>query len=156
MRTDELPENARKRLHLREIQKTHDAGKVPRRKERVVPWKELYGLLDPFYLKADKGRSSVDLEWMLRIHFLQSCFHSAGIGAEEALDDLESMRLFYGMTFLFDAIGEQLGITEDLKRYFPKTFRQVLFVANYLVLEDKNPLCRFEKWNALHKRIPAV
>jgi len=60
-------------------------------------------------------------------------------------------RLFYGATWLFDAIGEQMGITEDLKRCFPKTFRQILSVAYYLILEDKNPLYRFEKWSALHK-----
>ena len=49
-------------------------------------------------------------------------------------------RLFYGATWLFNVIGEQLGISEDLKRCFPKTFRQILSVAYYLVLEDKNPL----------------
>lgn len=60
-------------------------------------------------------------------------------------------RLFYGATWLFDVIGEQLGITEDLKRCFPKTFRQILSIAYYLILEDKNPLYRFEKWSTLHK-----
>jgi len=59
-------------------------------------------------------------------------------------------RRFYGATWLFDAIGEQLGITEDLKRCFPKTFRQILSIAYYLILEDKNPLYRFEKWSSLH------
>jgi len=60
-------------------------------------------------------------------------------------------RLFYGATYLFDAIGEKLGITEDLKKCFPKSFKQILSIAYYLILEDKNPLYRFEKWGALHK-----
>ena len=60
-------------------------------------------------------------------------------------------RFFYGATWLLDAIGEKLGIAEDLKRCFPKTFKQILSLAYYLVLEDKNPLYRFEKWSALHK-----
>ena len=60
-------------------------------------------------------------------------------------------RLFYGATYLFDAIGAQLGITEDLKRCFPKTCKHILSVVYYLILEDKNPLYRFEKWSALHK-----
>jgi len=38
--------------------------------ERVVPWKELYALIEPFYSKAGKGRPTVGLERMLRIHFL--------------------------------------------------------------------------------------
>ncbi len=60
-------------------------------------------------------------------------------------------RLFYGATWLFDAIGDKLGITEDLKKCFPKTFKQILSIAYYLILEDNNPLYRFEKWGSLHK-----
>ena len=60
-------------------------------------------------------------------------------------------RFFYGATYLFDAIGEKLGIIEDLKKCFPKTFKHILSIAYYLILEDKNPLYRFEKWGALHK-----
>ena len=62
--------------------------------ERFLPWKELYTLIEPFYPKAGKGRSPIGLERMLRIHFLQSCFYSARIGAEEAIYDMESMRRF--------------------------------------------------------------
>ena len=57
----------------------------------------------------------------------------------------QTTRTFYGATYLFDAIGQKLGITEDLK-CFPKTFKQILSIAYYLILEDKNPLYRFEKW----------
>jgi len=60
-------------------------------------------------------------------------------------------RLFCGATRLLDAIGEKLGIAEDLKKCFPMTFKQILSVAYYLILEDKNPLYRFEKWSVLHK-----
>ena len=63
----------------------------------------------------------------------------------------KTARFFYGATFLLDAIGEKLGVAEDLKRCFPKTFKQILSIAYYLILEDKNPLYRFEKWSALHK-----
>ena len=64
---------------------------------------------------------------------------------------LTASRSFYGATYLFDAIGEKLGITEDLKQCFPDTYRQILSIAYYLILEDKNPLFRFEKWGSLHK-----
>lgn len=60
-------------------------------------------------------------------------------------------RFFYGATYLLDVIGEKLGITEDLKQCFPSTYRQILSIAYYLILEDKNPLYRFEKWSSLHK-----
>jgi len=60
-------------------------------------------------------------------------------------------RSFYGATYLLDAIGEQLGITHDLKRCFPDTYKQILSIAYYLILEDSTPLYRFEKWGILHK-----
>ncbi len=63
----------------------------------------------------------------------------------------QTARSFYGATYLLDAIGEKLGITDDLKQCFPNTYRQILSIAYYLILEDKNPLYRFEKWSSLHK-----
>lgn len=60
-------------------------------------------------------------------------------------------RSFYGATYLFDAIGEKLGIIDDLKKCFPDTYKQILSTAYYLILENKNPLSRFSKWAALHK-----
>lgn len=63
----------------------------------------------------------------------------------------QTNRQFYGATYLFDQIGKQLGITADLKRCFPETYRQIQSIAYYLILEDNNPLSRFQKWSALHK-----
>lgn len=60
-------------------------------------------------------------------------------------------RGFYGATYLFDAIGEKLGMIADLKKCFPDTYKQILSTAYYLILEDKNPLSRFPKWAATHK-----
>ena len=63
----------------------------------------------------------------------------------------ETSRKFYGATYLLDAIGEKLGLTDDLKRCFPETYRQILSIVYYLVMENEAPLYRFEKWGALHK-----
>jgi len=60
-------------------------------------------------------------------------------------------RSFYGATYLLDAIGETLGVTHDLQRCFPDTYKQILSIAYYLILEDSTPLYRFEKWDSLHK-----
>lgn len=64
---------------------------------------------------------------------------------------LETTRCFFGATYLFDAIGDKLGITADLKQCFPAFFKQILSIAYYLILEDKNPLFRFEKWSSIHR-----
>ena len=60
-------------------------------------------------------------------------------------------RSFYGATYLFDHIGKETGVTEDLKTCFPDSYRQILSIAYYLILEDKNPLSRFPRWAALHR-----
>lgn len=58
---------------------------------------------------------------------------------------------FYGATYLFETIGDNLGVTADLKKCFPDTYKQILSTAYYLIMEDKNPLSRFPKWSATHK-----
>jgi transposase len=60
-------------------------------------------------------------------------------------------RRFYGATYLLDAIGDKLGITQDLKKCFPNHYKQLLSIAYYLILEENNPMFRFEKWHTLHK-----
>jgi transposase len=60
-------------------------------------------------------------------------------------------RLFFGATYLLDAIGKELGVTSDLKQCFPQIFEQILSIAYYLIMEGKNPLYRFEKWGTIHK-----
>lgn len=62
-----------------------------------------------------------------------------------------SSRAFYGATYLFDAIGEKLGIIQDLKTCFSDTYKQILSIAYYPILEDNNPHFRFEKWGSIHK-----
>jgi transposase len=60
-------------------------------------------------------------------------------------------RQFFGATYLLDEIGRKLGVTDDLRKCFPDMYQQILSLAYYLILEDKNPLYRFEKWGALHR-----
>ncbi len=47
---------------------------------------------------------------------------------------------YYGATYLFDSIGESLGIKADLKACFPENHKQILSIAYFLILEDRNSL----------------
>ncbi|MDR1921936.1 MAG: transposase, partial [Candidatus Adiutrix sp.] len=38
-------------------------------------------------------------------------------------------RSFCGATLLFDAIGDKIGLTDDLKRCFPESYQQILSIA---------------------------
>ena len=63
----------------------------------------------------------------------------------------ETKHLYYGATYLFDRLADELGLTTDLKQCFPDSYKKLLSIAYYLILEDNNPLYRFEKWNFTHK-----
>ena len=60
-------------------------------------------------------------------------------------------RFFFGATYLFDQIGENIGLTADLKSCFPDYWQQIQSLAYFLILEESNAMSRFPKWHQLHK-----
>jgi len=68
--------------------------------EQVVPWKELFALIEPYYPKLERGRSLIGLERMLRIHSLQSWLNLRDLGADEVLYDMGSLWRFVGIDLL--------------------------------------------------------
>lgn len=59
-------------------------------------------------------------------------------------------RSFYGASYLFDQIGAITGVEADLKACFPDTYKKMLSLAYYLILEENNSLSRFSHWQRLH------
>jgi len=57
----------------------------------------------------------------------------------------------YGATYLLEEIGKKLKIVDDLKSCFPDTYKQILSIAFYMILEANSPLSRFERWSFKHK-----
>jgi IS5 family transposase len=78
--------------------------------ERVVPWRELCAVIEPFYPKAGKGRPPVGLERMLRLHFLQHWFNLSDPAAEEALYESVSMRQFVGIDLGREPVPDETTI----------------------------------------------
>ena len=65
--------------------------------EEIVPWSELCAVIEPHYPKAGRGRPPVELERMLRMHFVQHWFNLADEACEEALLDSTALRRFVGI-----------------------------------------------------------
>jgi hypothetical protein len=59
---------------------------------------------------------------------------------ENTKDITQSSRYFYGAVHLFDKIAYDTGLLQDLKVCFGEGYKQILSIAYYLILEDKNPL----------------
>ena len=91
-------------------------GKVTRRErflgemDGVIPWQRLIALIEPHYPKAGRGRRPHDLEWMLRIYFLQQWFNLSDPQAEDAIYDSESMRRFAKVELAEDKIPDETTI----------------------------------------------
>src|SRR5260370_36519889 len=91
-------------------------GKVTRREQflaemdRVIPWKQLLAVIEPYYPKAGKGRQPLGLEKMLRIYFLQQWFNLSDPQAEDAIYDSESMRRFAGVELSEDVVPDETTI----------------------------------------------
>src|SRR6266581_286080 len=91
-------------------------GKVTRREQflaemdRVIPWKQLLAVIEPFYPKAGQGRQPLGLEKMLRIYFLQQWFNLSDPQAEDAIYDSESMRRFAGVELSEDVVPDETTI----------------------------------------------
>jgi len=77
---------------------------------RVVPWRELCTLIEPFYPKAGNGRPPKPLEQMLRIYFLQQWFDLSDPGVEEALYDSVAMRGFVGLDLGLEPVPDETTI----------------------------------------------
>ena len=65
--------------------------------EKVVPWKELQGLIEPYYPKGERGRPPIGIERMLRIYFLAQWYGLADEALEDAIYDSQAMRNFVGV-----------------------------------------------------------
>jgi IS5 family transposase len=56
--------------------------------ERVVPWKVLVEIVEPYWPKGKTGRPAFAIETMLRIHYMQQWFGLSDPAMEEALHDV--------------------------------------------------------------------
>ena len=66
--------------------------------DRVVPWRELCAVVEPFYPRAGNGRPPIGLERMLRLHFLQVLYDSL------------SMRRFVGIDLGREPVPDETTI----------------------------------------------
>ena len=77
---------------------------------RVIPWKELLSVIQPYYYSGKCGRKPMKLELMLRIYFLQQWFNLGDPTVEEAIYDRLSFQRFLKIDLMLDAIPDETTI----------------------------------------------
>ena len=79
--------------------------------DRVVPWRDLVGLIEPYAPEAGRrGQQPFGVEVLLRIHFMQQWFNLSDPAMEEALHDVPVFRDFAGLSNWGDALPSDSSI----------------------------------------------
>ena len=61
---------------------------------RLVPWGEWVGKIEPYYYKGERGNKPYDLELMLRIFILQNLYNLADMAARNEIIDSRAFSRF--------------------------------------------------------------
>ena len=94
--------------------------------EQIMPWEELFAVVEPHYPKGKRGRPPIGLERMLRVYFVQQWNGLSDEGVEDAITDSQALRAFVGIDLSREAapdattvlqfrhLLEQHGLTKKL------------------------------------------
>ena len=65
--------------------------------EKLIPWSEWVGIVQPHYYKGERGNKRYDLELMLRIYVLQHLYNLADDAARNEIIDSRTFSQFCGV-----------------------------------------------------------
>ena len=94
--------------------------------ERVMPWAEVFAVVEPHYPKGERGRPPVGLGRILRMYFVQQWNGFSDEGVEDAITDSQALQKFVGIDLSREAapdattvlqfrhLLEQHGLTKKL------------------------------------------
>jgi len=85
-----------------------------------------------------------------RIYRKHAVIENPSIHKSGPVSILKTKRNFYGASYLFDQIGKLTGVSADLKTCFPHSYKKILSIVYFLILEENNSLSRFSHWQKLH------
>lgn len=102
--------------------------------ERVIPWSEIYALVEPVYPVAGNGRPPRKLPLMVRAYFLQQWFNLSDPAMEDALYDSDSMRRFCGLDLNDEPPPDETTLCKfrHLLEYHSLGERLLEYVLSYL------------------------
>ena len=93
-------------------------------RETAVPWEALEALIEPYYPKVGNGRHPDPLSTMLRIHVMQHWYDMSDPGMEDALYEIQPMRLFAGLSLTGPIPDETTILKKALKKPSMAFFRE--------------------------------
>jgi IS5 family transposase len=64
---------------------------------RIIPWSEWIGIIQPYYYKGEYGNKPYALELMLRVHLVQNLYELSDMGARTEVIDSRAFSEFCGV-----------------------------------------------------------
>lgn len=64
---------------------------------RIIPWSEWIGIIQPYYYKGEYGNKPYDLELMLRVHLVQNLYELSDMGTRTEVIDSRAFSEFCGV-----------------------------------------------------------
>ena len=104
--------------------------------DKILPWKELLGVIKRRYPARGNGRPPIELESMLRIYFMQQWYGLSDPGMEDSLYDITSMRLFAQLSL--DGIPDESTICRFRHRLERYNLTEKLFRKTEKYLSERN------------------
>jgi IS5 family transposase len=80
--------------------------------EQIMPWAELFAVVEPHYPKGERGRPPVGLERMLRMYFVQQWNGFSDEGVEDAITDSQALRAFVGIDLSREAAPDATTVLQ--------------------------------------------
>jgi IS5 family transposase len=80
--------------------------------EQIMPWEELFAVVEPHYPKGKRGRPPVGLERMLRVYFVQQWNGLSDEGVEDAITDSQALRAFVGIDLSREAAPDATTVLQ--------------------------------------------
>jgi IS5 family transposase len=110
--------------------------------DQVIPWKELIGIISPYYPRIGNGRHPMPLSMMLRIYFMQQWYGLSDPAMEDSLYDIESMRRFAGIDLEVDVVPDETTILNFRHLLEKHDLTKKIFESTKQYLKDKGLLLR--------------
>ena len=80
--------------------------------EQIMPWEELFAVVEPHYPKGKRGRPPVGLKRMLRVYFVQQWNGLSDVGVEDAITDSQALRAFVGIDLSREAAPDATTVLQ--------------------------------------------
>jgi len=110
--------------------------------EAATPWAQLVAVIEPHYLKGNRGRPPIGLERMLRMYIAQNCFGLSDEGIEDALYDSQAIRRFVGIDLGREAAPDATTLLKFRRLLEEKNLTAAIFETINAQLAEKGLLMR--------------